>query len=464
VAQGAPAESEKNQPSAEALYGLTPSLVRAFTEAVGARDEPRIRRLVAPVHAADKADLLERLSREQRRIAVAAMHHDFDPEILTYINDDLREKIVEQLSTDEVAAALVELEADDGLTVIEDLDEPQQRELLEAIPAKDRIELEEGLSFPEDSAGRLMQRDFIAVPAYWTVGQTIDFMRESGDLPETFYEIFVVDPKHQPVGTLPLSRLLRNKRPMIIRQIMETDFKTVPAMMDQEDVAYLFDQYDLVSAPAVSEDGRLIGVITFDDVVDVIREEAEEDIMHLGGVPETDLYRAALQTARGRFTWLLVNLATAILASLVIYQFDATIEKLIALAVLMPIVASMGGNAGTQTMTVAVRALATKELTPTNALRILGKEVIVGGFNGILFALLMGGISALWYHDPLLGGVLGAAMIINLIVAGFFGLVIPIALERLKIDPAIAAGALLTSVTDVVGFLAFLGLAALILL
>ena len=300
--------------------------------------------------------------------------------------------------------------------------------------------------------------------AFWTVGQTIDTMRETADLPDTFYEIFVVDPKHRPVGTVSLSRLLRNKRPVRVGDIMETDLKTIPAEMDQEEVAYVFDQYDLVSAPVVNAEDRLIGVVTVDDVVDVIQEEAEEDIMRLGGVVETDLYRAAFRTARGRATWLLVNLGTAILASVVIYQFDATIEQIVALAVLMPIVASMGGNAGTQTMTVAVRALATRELTASNALRIFGKEVLVGGFNGLVFAALIGLIAALWYDDIPLGGVIAAAMVVNMLVAGVSGMIIPLALARLKIDPATAAGVLLTTVTDVVGFFAFLGLAALFLL
>jgi len=310
----------------------------------------------------------------------------------------------------------------------------------------------------------LMQRDVISLPAFWTVGQTIDFMREEEDLPDDFYEIFVVNPRQEPIGTVHLNRLLRTSRPIRLRDIMEQELHVIPADTDQEEVAYVFDQYDLISAPVVGASGRLIGVITVDDVLDVVQEEAEEDIFRLSGVHEADIYRAALQTAGGRFIWLLVNLATAILASFVIYQFSGTIDQMVALAVLMPIVASMGGNAGTQTLTVAVRAIATKDLSFGNAHRVLGKETMVGLLNGIVFAVLTGGVAAAWYEDTALGYVVGGAMIINMLVAGMFGLVIPVVLWRLRIDPATAAGVLLTTVTDVIGFLAFLGLAGMFLL
>ncbi|MEE8622288.1 MAG: magnesium transporter, partial [Alphaproteobacteria bacterium] len=328
--------------------------------------------------------------------------------------------------------------------------------------------LEEGLSWPEDSAGRLMQSELVAVPSFWTVGETIDFLRQaaerdSEELPEEFYDIFVVDPKHKPVGTIPLSRLLRTKRPVKLSDLMMPDMRLVPVEMDQEAVAFLFRRYDLASAPVVDEAGRLVGVITVDDVLDVIDEEAEEDIMRLGGVVETDLYRAVLDTTKSRFSWLVVNLATAIVASIVIGFFEVTIRQIVALAVLMPIVASMGGNAGTQTLTVAVRALAMKELTASNTLRAVGKEVLVGGFNGVLFAVLMGIVAWLWFASPAIGLVIAAAMVINLLVAGLAGVAIPLGLERTGVDPAVASGVVLTTVTDVVGFLAFLGLAALFL-
>ncbi|MBT3926953.1 MAG: magnesium transporter, partial [Rhodospirillaceae bacterium] len=386
-------------------------------------------------------------------------------EVLAFIEDDVREAIINQLDTRKVAEAISDLDTDDAVAVLEDLDPPQQREILEALPDQaDRAGVQESLSYPENSAGRLMQRDVISLPSFWTVGQTIDFMREDEDLPDDFYEIFVVNPRQEPIGTVRLNRLLRSSRPIRLRDIMEQELHIIPADTDQEDVGFVFDQYDLISAPVVGVSGRLIGVITVDDVLDVVQEEAEEDIFRLSGVQEADIYRAALQTAGGRFIWLLVNLATAILASFVIYQFSGTIDQMVALAVLMPIVASMGGNAGTQTLTVAVRAIATKDLSLANAHRVFGKETIVGLLNGIVFAVLTGGVAAAWYEDTALGYVVGGAMIINMLVAGMFGLIIPVVLWRLRIDPATAAGVLLTTVTDVIGFLAFLGLAGMFLL
>jgi magnesium transporter len=310
-----------------------------------------------------------------------------------------------------------------------------------------------------------MQREFIAVPAYWTVGQLIDYCRESADLPDEFYEIFVVDPRQRPIGSVPLYRAMRTERPVMVRSIMAPETRLIPIDMDQEEVAYLFQQYRMASGPVIDEAGRMVGVVTFDDVAQVIQEEAEEDLMRLAGVAgETDLALSVMRTSRTRFTWLLVNLFTAILASLVISLFDATIEEIVALAILMPIVASMGGNAGTQTLTVAVRALATHELTAANAMRVLGKEVLVGGLNGVLFAILMGLIAGLWFQNPALGLVIAAAMVINMLIAGFFGMLVPLGCERLGVDPAIAASVFLTTITDVVGFFAFLGLAAWFLL
>ena len=380
------------------------------------------------------------------------------------IDEDIRDELLDDLNISDVVEAVTALETDDAVSVLKDLHLQRQKEVLEAIPEEERAAVEEGLTFPENSAGRLMQREVVALPAYWTIGKTIDHMREYKNLPDDFYEVIVVDPLHKPLGTIRLDKLLRTHRPVLLSNIMHHDIKTIPVMTDQEEVGYVFEQYDLISAPVVGTDGRLLGVVTVDDVVDVIQEEAEEDILRLSGVAETDIYRAALKTMWGRFTWLLVNLGTAILASFVIYQFDGTIDRMVALAVLMPIVASMGGNAGTQTMTVAVRAIATRDLNMANAGRVLGKEILVALANGGVFALLAGAAAGVWYSDYLLGLVIGGAMVINMITAGLFGLVIPIALWRLKIDPATAAGVLLTTVTDVVGFVAFLGLGAAILL
>ena len=449
----------------EGLYGLTSVLLRAVREALDGGDEGRLRELIAPLHAADLADLVERLRGEERHRLIAMAGSLVSGEVLAFIEDDVREAIVRQLDTRDVAAAISDLDTDDAVAVIEDLDPPQQRKILDALrdPA-DRMAVAESLNYPENTAGRMMQREFISLPAFWTVGQTIDFMRESEDLPDDFYEIFVVNPRQKPIGTVPLNSLLRTRRPVRLRDIVKQELHIIPADTDQEEVGYLFDQYDLISAPVVGASGRLIGVITVDDVMDVAREEAEEDMFRLSGVQEADIYRAALQTAAGRFVWLLVNLGTAILASFVIYQFEGTIDQMVALAVLMPIVASMGGNAGTQTLTVAVRAIATKDLAIGNIQRIFGKETIVGLLNGVVFAVLTGGVAAAWYENPALGYVVGGAMVINMLVAGMFGLIIPVVLWRLRIDPATAAGVLLTTVTDVIGFLAFLGLAGMFLL
>ncbi len=438
--------------------------VRAVHDALEAGDAERVRDIVLPLHYADIADLIEALSSEDRAALIGIIHGDLDPEVLPMLDDDVRDEVLTLLGPREVAAALGELDTDDAVEVVQNLEEPLREEVLEAVSAEERAVLEEGLTYPEESAGRLMQRELVAVPANWTVGQTIDHLREVAerddeDLPDEFYDIFAVDDARRLLGAVSLSRVLRSKRPVRMGELMTTELRSVPVTMDQEEVARLFRQYDLTSAPVVDDGNRLVGVITIDDVVDIMHEEAEEDILLLGGVSETDLYRAAIDTARSRFPWLAVNLAAALIAANVIGLFQATIEQVVALAVLMPIVASMGGNAGTQTMTIAVRALATKELTVGNALRIVWKEALVGGVNGILFAVLIGVVAWLWFGDPAIGAVIASAMIINLILAGFAGVVIPVLLSRGGVDPAVASPVFLTTLTDVVGFFAFLGLA-----
>ncbi|MBL4691362.1 MAG: magnesium transporter [Rhodospirillales bacterium] len=456
----------------EQVSDLEAGIERDIVQALAAADAGRVRALVQPLHHADAADLLEHLSPEDRVLVIDILGPDFDPEILSELDETVRDEVVDSLGLENVAAAVRELDSDDALEVVEELDEDEQQKVLDAIPPADRTIIEEGLSYPEDSAGRLMQREVVTVPSYWNVGETIDFLRESADregdtfvdhLPDQFYDLFVVDPAYKAIGKIPLSRLLCTGRPAAVTDIMETDMKILPVSMDQEDVAYVFRQRDLVSAPVVDDSGRLVGAITIDDVVDVIHEEHEEDIMRLGGVKEDDLYDATVATTQARFLWLLVNLGTAILASIVIGLFDATLEQMVALAVLMPIVASMGGNAGTQTLTVAVRALAMKDLTPTNAARVIRKEALVGMFNGVLFAVLIGVVAWVWFGSPALGVVIGLAMIVNMFVAGLAGTTIPLALNRIGVDPAIASSVFLTMITDVVGFSVFLGLAALFL-
>jgi magnesium transporter len=448
----------------EAEFGIDPALTWAIGAAIDAGDEAALRKAIADLHYADLADLYQSLLGEQRRQFVELLRRRFPVEIIPELDEDTRDELAAQLGTQDLARAIIALDSDDALYLIEGLEEGKRRQVLHAIPAALRRQIEEGLAFPEDSAGRLMQREVVAVPQFWTVGQCIDDMRESDELPDDFYDIFVVDPKHRPVGWVPLDKLIRTKRPVKIGDIMEAELEPIPVDMDQEKVAFLFKQHDLTSAPVVDKAGRLIGTITVDDVVDVIEEEAEEDLLRLHGVGGTDVHAPVVQTVRSRFIWLFVNLGTAFLASAVIGLFEHALEKVVALAVLMPITASMGGNAGTQTMAVAVRALATHDLTAANALRILAKEVLVGGINGILFALITGTIAILWFQDWIIGVCIGGAMVLNLLAAGFAGLVIPMLSQRLRIDPAISSTVILTTVTDVIGFFSFLGLASLLLL
>lgn len=454
----------EKRPGVDDDLGVTSKFVSDVIERLEAGDAVWLRESVADMWAADVADLIEALDPERREEFVQTVKDVVDPETFTELDDDLREAVLEQLDPEELAAAVQQLDSDDALEIVADLDEAQREDLLARLPDADSVLIRRGLEYSEYSAGRLMQRELLAIPAFWTVGDTIDFMRSSPDLPDEFYDIYVVDPRHRPLGSLALSRLLRSRRGVHIQDIMNDDVTPVRVDMDQEELADMFRRKDTVSVPVTDERGRLIGVVTIDDIVDVIDEEHEDDIMRLGGLSGDDLYRAAMETARSRFPWLMTNLVTAILASMVISQFDATIQQIVALAVLMPIVASMGGNAGTQTLTVVVRALATRELSRGNAMRLVGKEIIVGAVNGVLFAVMAGGMAWLWFGDKRLGGVIAAAMIVNMISAGLFGAVIPVALERMKVDPAIASTVLLTTVTDVVGFLAFLGLAAAVLL
>ncbi|MGE0746576.1 MAG: magnesium transporter [Rhodospirillales bacterium] len=450
--------------AADDRYGLSPELVEAVGLALDDNHAYEAGMLVEPLRYAALADLIEVLGPERRERLIEVIRPRFDPEVLSELDETVRDEVAEQLGTESLAQAIARLESDDALYLLSSLEETKQRAVLSAIPAALRATLEEGLTFPEDSAGRLMQREFVAVPRFWTVGETIDFMREATALPNDFYDIFVVDPRHRPVGTVALSRILRSKRPVRIDDLMESAPVSIPVRMDQEEVAFVFRQHDLVSAPVVDDAGRLVGAITADDVMDVIDEEAEEDLMRLGGVREGDLYDDALQTGKARSTWLAVNLCTAFLAAYAIGLFADTIQSIVMLAVLMPIVASMGGNAGTQTLTVVVRALATREINRANAPRVLSKEILVGVMNGLGFAVLVGAIAWAWSGDPGIGAVIAGALIVNMVVAGLAGTAVPLGLSRLGIDPAIASGVFLTTITDVVGFCAFLGLATLFLI
>ena len=458
-------ENSGTPTSFEDVYAVNTELVRTVEAALESENSKAVRELLAPLRPAEVAHLVVVLGREDRRRLVVTLGDELDVDTLIDLEGPVLADLLVVMSPHAVARAIPELDTDEAVHLLEEMDDARRDQVLSRVPAPDRAAVLAGLSFPEDSAGRLMQRDLIAVPAYWTVGQVIDYCRDTVDLPDEFYEIFVIDPRYRPIGQVSLNRLMRTRRPVLMREIMETEATTIPVDMDQEEVAFLFQQYRLASAPVIDAAGRLVGVITFDDAAAVLKEEAEEDLMRLSGVSsETDLLDRTLRTTRTRATWLLLNLGTAILASLVIALFEATIEQIVALAVLMPIVASMGGNAGTQTLTVAVRALATRELTAANAMRVVGKELAVGTLNGVLFAILVGLVAAFWFSAPDLGVVIAIAMVVNMVVAGLAGTLIPLGLARAGIDPAVAATVFLTAVTDVVGFFVFLGLAALFLL
>ncbi|KAB2937230.1 magnesium transporter [Hyphomicrobium sp.] len=439
----------------------TAELVRAVAEALEASDATKVRALVADVRGPDLADLIELLEPEQRVGLIQALGPDFDFEVLTEVDEKVRDQLSEALPNDVLAKAVTELDSDDAAYLLGSLEEDDQKEILAQLPQGERAALQRNLLYPEETAGRLMQADFVAVPPFWTVGQVIDFARDTEDLPETFSEIFVVDPGFHLLGSVDISRLLRTKRDVPVDRIMETDRHIVLATADQEEVARQFERYGLMAAPVVDKNERLVGVVTVDDVVEVIEQEADEDAKLLAGVGDERLSDSVRQIAPPRFSWLSVNLFTAILASAVISLFDATIESMVALAVLMPIVASMGGNAGTQTMTVTVRALATKELNPANIVRVVLRETAVGLINGLAFALIMALIAVAWFGTEQLGLVIGAAMVVNLLAAALAGIFIPLVLDRMGFDPAVASTVFVTTVTDVVGFFSFLGLATL---
>ncbi len=454
---------------------LTPEFVKSISDIIDKRDALGFEFLTKDLHPADVADLIGLLRLEERDVLIELLSGDIAPDVLAELDDDLRESVVAAMGPEKVAEAVAELDTDDAASVLEDLDEARRAEILAEVPLEDRLALRAALDYEEDSAGRLMQREFFAAPGYWTVGQIIDRLRSAEDLPDRFFEVFVVDPAFKPIGEVPLSTLLKCSRETKIEDIMSGQMmRHIPVTMDQEEVAYLFEQYNLISAPVVDASERLVGMITVDDVVEMVREESQEDMLALGGVEaDTGLSDTVVQTVRSRFSWLAVNLLTAIMASLVIALFDGAIGQIVALAVLMPIVASMGGNAGTQTLTVAVRSLATKDLTASNAARIIYREALVGFTNGVIFAVIMGALAGVWYYAAgwgdqteamQLGLVVGIAMVINLFCAGIAGILVPIGLQRAGADPAVSSAVFVTTVTDIVGFFVFLGLAAAILL
>jgi len=435
-------------------------LLREITAALETGQSDRLLLLVQDVPAPDLAELIELLPAPQRVVLIEALGTSFDYEVLSELDETVRDQLLEALPNELLARAVAELETDDGVYLLENLEESDKQDVLSQLTLGDRAALQRNLDYPPQSAGRLMQSEFVAVAPFWTVGQVIDFMRDSDDLPDTFQEIFVVDPNFRVVGSVELSRLLRSKRLVQVEQIMDPERQTVLATEDQEEVGRKFQRYDLVSAPVVDENQRLVGVVTVDDIVEIIQDEADEDMKQLGGVIGSEsLADSVLQTARSRVPWLVVNLGTAILSSFVISAFGGTISQMVALAVLMPIVASLGGNAGTQTMTVTVRALATAKLGALNAGRVITREALVGLINGLLLSSIMATVVFFWFGSGPLGAVIGAAMVVNLFAAALAGILIPLTLDHFDLDPAPASGVFVTMVTDCIGFFAFLGLA-----
>jgi magnesium transporter len=436
--------------------------VEEIARAIKAGDAALLRAAVAELHEADLGDLIGALEADDRVSLVELTGTDFDFSALNEVDEAVREEILEELEPETVAEGVRELESDDAVELLEALDEKEQEEILEKLPPWERDALERSLDYPDNSAGRRMQTDFIAVPPDWTVGRVIDYMRETPNLPERFYEIYAVDGSRHWQGAVSLDVLLRSRRPVPLADLIDEDRRRVSVTDDLEQVARLFGKYNLVATPVLDTENRLVGVITVDDVVDVIEEEADEEIKALGGVTsDEELSDNVWTIARGRFNWLLVNLATAFLASSVLGLFEGQLEKMVALAVLAPIVASQGGNAATQTMTVAVRALATRELGANNALRVVLREGLVGLVNGIAFAVITGIAAVAWFRIPALGVVIGLAIICNLVAGALGGILIPIVLEKVRADPAVASGTFVTTITDVVGFFSFLGIATL---
>ena len=445
-------------------YEMDSYLIDTVLTYIDDQDKQSLITLLNEYHPADIADLFEQINPNSRSALMELWGKEMDGEVFAEMDEGLSGELIEEMSDEVVSLVLKDLETDDVVDLLEDLEKDEQNRLIDVLDASGQIAVLNSLKYPEGTAGRLMARELVMAPTHWNVGQTIDNLRKSKNLPSQFYDVVVVDPMSKPIGKVTLSTLLRARRSTPLIDLVDEEFRTIPVSQSQEDVAYAFNQYNMVSAPVVDDENRLVGVITMDDAMEVLGDEADEDIKLLGGVGDESLTDTILVTARQRFPWLGINLLTSIFASIVIAQFSSTIEAIVALAVLMPIVASMGGNAGTQTLTVAVRALATKDLTSANAWRVIRREALVGLLNGLVFAIIIGLIGYYWYGFAMLGAVLAMAMILNLLMAGLAGILVPLMLDKFKMDPALGSSALVTTVTDIIGFFAFLGLASAILL
>ncbi len=432
--------------------------INTFTQNIESRNVEFINQTLKDLHEADVANLIENLSPDTRNKLIEIESFNIDPEIFIELNESIQSEVLQLLSIDSLIKIIKRLESDNAIKILENLSKEVKEKVLEKLPPKDKFLLQEGLSYPEDSAARIMQREFTAVPSNWTVGQTIDYLREEKDLPEEFLEIFIVDNDFKPIGTVPSSRVLRTSRDLKMNSIMREMPVLISVNMDKEEVGLTFENYNLVSAGVVNKANKLVGMITADDVVTVVQEEAEEDALRLAGVGDEEITDSVMLKTKRRFNWLLLNLFTALLATWVISFFGASIEQMVALAFLMPIVASMGGNAGMQTLAVTIRAIATKELSKSNFNRVVGKEFLIGILNGIIFAIITAIIVQLWFKELNLSILIGISMVLNMIVAGLFGILVPVSLKKLNIDPALASSVFVTTITDVIGFLSFLGL------
>jgi len=439
-------------------FEFNKEFINVFSKKIKDNDTSFLKRTLKEIHPSDSADLIENLVSEDRSKLIELEGFNLDPEIFIELNESIQTEIFILLSTESVVNILRRLESDNALKILENLDEKKKNTVLNKLPPKDRFLLQEALSYPEDSAARLMQREFTAIPSNWSVGQTIDYLRENKDLPEEFLEIFIVDSDFKPIGTVPSSKVLRTPRDSRMNFIMGEMQVLIPVDMDKEEVGHIFENYNLVSAGVVDKNNKLVGMITGDDIVTVVKEEAEEDVLRLAGVGDEEITDSILKKTKRRFNWLLLNLFTALLATWVISKFGATIEQMVALAFLMPIVASMGGNAGMQTLTVTIRAIATKKLSSSNITKIITKEFVIGILNGIIFAIISGLIVLLWFKEINLSILIAISMVLNMIVAGLFGILVPVSLKKFNIDPAIASSVLVTTITDVIGFLSFLGI------
>ena len=445
-------------------FDFNKNFISTFIEKINSSDLQFINQTLKDLHPSDVANLIENLPEDTRIKLIEIEAFNIAPEIFIELNESIQSEVLQLLSIDSISNIVKRLESDNAVAILENLELKKKNSILDKLPPKDRFLLEEGLSYPEDSAARIMQREFTAIPSDWTVGQTIDYLRESKDLPQEFLEIFVVDNDFKPIGIVPSSRVLRTPREAKMKLIMREMPVLISVNMDKEEVGHAFENYNLVSAGVVNKNNKLVGMITADDVVTVVQEEAEEDVLRLAGVGDEEITDTVFVKTKRRFNWLLVNLATALLASWVISIFGAEIEKVVALAFLMPIVASMGGNAGMQTLAVTIRAIATKELSSSNINKIVSKEFFIGVLNGIIFAIITGVVVQLWFKQFDLSIIIAASMVLNMIVAGLFGILIPVTLKKMKIDPALASSVFVTTVTDVIGFLSFLGIGSLVFL